>query len=182
MFGTNGSRDCTFKTHCSDPTDNNCRAQQNEQNCQFSNYTEGLQVGYRWYYAHSVEPAFPFGHGLAYSSFHYSALTASASLVAFTVENNGTRPAAEVAQLYLTYPASAGEPPRQLKAFAKTRVLGPGESTTVSFALAPRDFSIWSVAEHTWSVVGGRFAVVVGGSSRDSRLSGTVSVGQSGAP
>ena len=78
VVGRNGTSDCTFKRHCPDPTDNNCAVQPAEAWCQFANYSEGLQVGYRWYHAHSVEPAFPFGHGLAYSSFHYSALTASA--------------------------------------------------------------------------------------------------------
>ena len=61
MFGVNGTGDCKFKTHCEDPSDNNCEVHDNERNCQYSSYTEKLLVGYRWYNARGVKPAFPFG-------------------------------------------------------------------------------------------------------------------------
>ena len=172
----NGTGDCQLKAHCDDPADHNCAAQSNEANCQFSNYTEGLHVGYRWYQSHAVEPAFAFGHGLTFSSFDYSGLTVTPTLAVFTLRNNGSRPAATVAQLYLTYPTHAGEPPHQLKGFQRTDVLAPGESVPVSFELTPRDFSIWSVGVHAWSVVSGEFAAAVGESSQDTRLSATVTV------
>ena len=70
---------------------------------------------------------------------------------------------------------SAGEPPKQLKAFQKVQ-LAPGAKKTLTLALTPRSFSIWSVDAHTWTVVGGEFGVSVGGSSRDVRLSTTVHV------
>ena len=92
------------------------------------------------------------------------------SLVSFQITNNGSRSAAEVAQLYLTYPATAGEPPHQLKAFEKTRVLNPGETTTVALVLVPRAYSIWDAKAHAWAVVVGDFAVAVGSSSQDTRL------------
>ena len=78
-------------------------------------------------------------------------------------------------QLYLGFPASAGEPPKQLKGFEKVQ-LAPGAKTTVQFKLEPRDLSIWDVASHDWSVVKGKFGVFVGASSRDpGMLSGSLS-------
>jgi beta-glucosidase len=80
-------------------------------------YSEGLQIGYRWYDAQGIEPLFPFGHGLSYTTFAYSNLKASANTrgtvsLSFTVKNTGTRPGAEVAQIYIGAPASSGEPPQ----------------------------------------------------------------------
>jgi beta-glucosidase len=174
VLGVNGTSDCTFKKHCEDPTFNMCAVQPQEQTCQFSNYTEALQMGYRWYHARSITPAYPFGHGLTYTSFHYDQLEVApiSLLVSFTVTNSGSHPAAEVAQLYLTYPPSAGtgEPPKQLKAFEKTPVLSPGESTTVVVQLTDRDFSTWSSDVHGWVGVKGGFVLDVGASSADTRI------------
>ena len=177
VVGRNGTSDCTFKRHCPDPTDNNCAVQPAEAWCQFANYSEGLQVGYRWYHAHSIQPAFPFGAGESFSTFHYDQLEVTPRFVSFTVTNNGSFPAAEVAQLYLTYPASAGEPPHQLKAFQKTEILSPGDVTTVRMEITDRTYSVWSVDLHAWQVPKGLFVLSVGGSSADSRLSATVSRG-----
>ena len=141
-----------------------------------AHYDEKLQIGYRWYDAHGVAPAFPFGHGLSYTSFAYADLAVSKSAVRFTVTNTGAVPGAEVAQLYLGFPTAAGEPPRQLKGFEKTAVLVPGASQTVTLALDARSFSIWDVAQSAWSVVPGDFKVTVGSSSRDARLHATVTV------
>jgi beta-glucosidase len=86
-------------------------------------YSEGLEVGYRWYDAKNIAPLFPFGYGLSYTTFGYSGLSVKANggadtaTVSFTLENTGNRPGAEVAQLYVGDPSSAGEPPQQLKAF-----------------------------------------------------------------
>ncbi len=80
---------------------------------------QGLFIGYRWYDAHQSEPQFPFGHGLSYTSFAYSGITANTSAVAVTITNTGALAGSEVAQLYIAFPESAGEPPLQLKGFAK---------------------------------------------------------------
>merc|ERR1712146_63395 len=88
--------------------------------------------------------------------------------VSVTVTNTGSKAGAEVAQLYLGFPSSAGEPPRQLKGFEKV-ILAPGAKTTVTFDLRPRDLSIWDVKQHAWSPVSGTFEVAVGASSRDIR-------------
>ena len=142
-------------------------------------YSEKLQVGYRWYDAHGVEPAFAFGHGLTYSSFQYGQLTVvpgganSAASVSFTLTNSGSAAASEVAQLYLGFPASADEPPRVLRGFEKVH-LAPSASTTVRFQLGSRDLSIWDVNTHAWAEVRGDFNISVGASSRDLRQTATL--------
>ena len=145
-------------------------------------YDEKLLVGYRWYAAHpEVEPAFAFGHGLSYTSFNYSNLAIYHGranpnpTVAFDVTNNGSVAGAEVAQLYLEFPASAGEPPIQLKGFEKV-TLAAGATATVTFALEDRAFSIWDVELHAWHKVLGSFGVSVGASSRDVRLTGSTTL------
>ena len=144
-------------------------------NGQHANYTEGLEVGYRWYDAHNVAPAFAFGHGLSYTTFAYSDVTASASKVSVTLKNTGSVAGAEVAQLYVAFPASAGEPPQQLKGFEKV-MLAPGASKTVEFALSARDLSVYSEASAGWQRVSGEFGVRVGSSSRDIRAKTTFTV------
>ena len=109
------------------------------------------------------------------TTFAYSKLTASQHSCSFTLTNNGTVRGAEVTQLYIGFPPTAGEPPRQLKGFKKME-LAPGASTTIDIALTPRDLSIWSVTSHAWEVVKGTFDVYVGSSSRDIRLTSTFTV------
>ena len=116
-------------------------------------------------------PAYPFGHGLSYSQFTYSNLQASKRSVSFTLRNTGKVKASEVPQLYLGFPPSAGEPPKQLKAFDQVP-LEPGAHTLVNFELGDRDISIWDVKSHGWAPQKGVFKVMVGASSRDIRLNG----------
>ena len=94
--------------------------------------------------------------------------------VSFTLTNNGSRVGSEVAQLYLEFLDAADEAPRQLKAYTKVHDLQPGASSKVVLELTPRDFSIWSVERKGWEMVSGVFGVVVGSSSRDHRLRGSV--------
>lgn len=143
----------------------------------YVNYTEKLLVGYRFYDATRITftTGFPFGHGLSYTSFEYSNIACDAGFsCSFNVKNTGSVPGAEVAQLYLQFPQEAQEPPNQLKGFAKTPVLAPGASTTVSIALNDRSFSIWDDQKHQFAVVSGVFGVTVGASSRDIRLSTSI--------
>jgi len=139
-------------------------------------YTEKLFVGYRFYEAQGINftTGFPFGHGMSYTTFRYTGLVISGATVAFTVVNDGKIPGAEVAQVYLRFPKSAGEPPLQLKGFWKTRVLSPGDSEDVRIQLTPRDLSVWDAVAHTWAPVIGVFDVKVGSSSRDIRLEGVL--------
>jgi len=140
----------------------------------YANYTEKLLVGYRFYDHHNIQftTGFPFGHGLSYTSFAYSGLKVTSGEVTFHVENTGSVAGAEVAQLYLGFPASAGEPPRQLKGFEKVH-LEAGAKHVVTLKLSPRDKSIYDADEKKdWAVVSGDFDVFVGSSSRDTRLTG----------
>ena len=89
--------------------------------------------------------------------------------------NTGNMAGAEVVQLYLRFPASAGEPPNQLKGFHKVR-LEPGEQVEVMFHLTKRHFSIWNPEHHGWTMVAGEFDILVGSSSRDIRLIGKMSL------
>ncbi|HUQ54178.1 glycoside hydrolase family 3 C-terminal domain-containing protein [Lentzea sp.] len=139
-------------------------------------YSEGLFVGYRWYDASGVAPMFPFGHGLGYTTFTYSGLSLTqadgAVTVSFTVRNTGSRRGSAVPQVYVGYPGGAGEPPRQLRDFAKV-TLDPGATTRVAMTLDRRAFALWDTGERTFRVPNGTFTVSVGASSRDMRLSGT---------
>jgi beta-glucosidase len=142
-------------------------------------YSEKLEVGYRWYDAQNQAPLYPFGYGLSYTSFAFSHLTVSRPsrngnvTVTVEVRNTGSRTGAEVAQVYVTDPASAGEPPRQLKGFAKVS-LRPGRRKCVTLTLDRRAFSIWDVTAQNWTTVAGRYTVAVGDSSRNLPLSAPV--------
>jgi beta-glucosidase len=141
-------------------------------------YSEGIDVGYRWYDARNLTPLFPFGYGLSYTSFAFSDLRVTppqlagrGALVKVTarVTNTGRVAGSEVAQLYLDDPADAGEPPRQLKGFQRV-ALGPGQSGVVSFTLDAHDLSYWNDAANGWVVPPGGFRIYVGDSSALSGL------------
>ena len=138
-------------------------------------YAEGLLVGYRWYDARRMAVAFPFGHGLGYTTFSYGEVSATVRGtgaeteidVAVTVTNTGSRPGAEVVQVYVSDPvASVQRPERELKAFAKVP-LEPGASQEVTFTLTSRDLAYWHPVLHRWTVEGGVFEIAVGSSSRN---------------
>jgi beta-glucosidase len=143
-------------------------------------YGEGILVGYRWYDTRAMDVAFPFGHGLSYTTFDYSDVRATESSVSVTVTNTGTVAGAEVVQVYVRDPeASVLRPTRELKAFGKV-ALAPGESRALTFELTRRDLSYWHSGQHRWVVEGGEFVVEVGASSRDIR--GSVSIQVDGDP
>jgi len=141
-------------------------------------YGESIFVGYRGYDAIGREVSYPFGHGLSYTTFDYSDLTATVTDgdggptigVTCTVTNTGARSGKEVVQLYVSdRHASVARPPRELKGFAKVD-LEAGAVCTVSFQLHARDLSYWSVEHGRWVLEGGVFDIAVGASSRDLRL------------
>ena len=146
-----------------------------------ASYSEGLEIGYRWYDANNVTPLFPFGFGLSYTTFGYSNLTVSAVSpsgqvqIGFDLTNTGPFMGAEVPQLYLGFPAAAGEPPKLLKGFQKIS-LSPGQTQHVTFNLDWEDLANWDATAHGWIVTPGSFQVMVGASSRDIRLTGAFTV------
>lgn len=144
-------------------------------------YSENLRLGYRWYDANLKTPLFPFGHGLSYTTFTYYGLSigtptpAGQVEIAVTVRNSGGRLGGEVVQLYLGFPAGAGEPPRQLKGFRKV-VIPAEETQRVSFPLTAEELACWDPATRGWQIFPGTYTVFVGSSSRDIRLSGAFTI------
>jgi beta-glucosidase len=144
-------------------------------------YSEGVDVGYRWYQAKNITPLFPFGYGLSYTTFALSNLSISGTdgqgdaTVTATVTNTGSRTGADVAQLYVGDPTSTGEPPKQLKGFSRVN-LAPGASQTVQFTLTAHDLAYWDDASGSWQTPAGTYQIWVGDSSANVPLNGTLSV------
>jgi len=144
-------------------------------------YSEGLNVGYRYYDANNLTPLFPFGFGLSYTTFSFSNLSISplvkggASTVTATVTNTGTRAGADVAQLYVTDPAASGEPPKLLQGFTRVN-LQPGQSTTLSFPLTQSNLQYWNAGANAWTTSTGSYTISVGDSDRNLPLTGTLAV------
>ena len=126
-------------------------------------YVEGLKVGYKWFEAEHKQPLFPFGHGLSYTTFGYSALTAdgTARLVTFSVKNTGGRAGTEVAQLYVTLPSAAGEPFKRLVGWERVS-LKAGESKTVTVQLDPLYLSIFNAEKDAWELLPGDYKAYAG--------------------
>jgi beta-glucosidase len=142
-------------------------------------YSEGLNVGYRWYDSRNVTPMFPFGFGLSYTNFtfsdlHVGALSNGVATVTATVHNTGSRAGTEVAQLYVGNPASDGEPPHQLKGFQRL-TLAAGASGTATFPVRARDLAHWDTSSHSWKTTAGSYQILVGDSSRNLPLTGALS-------
>ncbi|MDB4893345.1 MAG: glycoside hydrolase family 3 domain protein [Gemmatimonadetes bacterium] len=150
-------------------------------------YSEGLRIGYRWFDAQSIAPLFSFGHGLSYTTFSISDLAVSPRAadgtrpitVEFTVRNTGTRRGADVPQVYLGLPASAGEPPKRLVGFEKLW-LDPGQRRRVRIVIDPRSanhpLGVWDVGAQTWVVPNGDYRIQVGHSATDAGLTQTIAV------
>ncbi len=145
-------------------------------------YDEGIYVGYRWYDKKKIEPRFPFGHGLSYTTFDMKNLKVTAGdgdarTVTVDVSNTGPRAGATVAQLYIRPPASGSvdRPIQELKGFSRV-ALKPGETLPVSMVLDKRSFSHWDVATHGWVATPGTYEIAVGRSSRDIAVTGSVEV------
>ena len=119
-------------------------------------YSSGLDIGYRWYEAHGVRPLFPFGYGLSYTSFALSRVSlhwaGTGELARLTVTNTGRRSGTDIVQVYVSFPASAGEPPRQLAGFQPV-TLAPRASRQVTVTLPLRSFEAF---------LGGHFRTVHG--------------------
>jgi len=135
------------------------------------NYSEGLMMGYRWYDAKQIQPLFPFGFGLSYTTYAYSGISAHADgsgnvTVTFTVKNTGSRAGAEAAQVYAKLPSGLGEPPQRLVGWQKVS-LQPGQSQQVSVSVPAKLLSTWDAANHKWKLNAGAYGLVAGASSRD---------------
>ncbi|MGH9617146.1 MAG: glycoside hydrolase family 3 C-terminal domain-containing protein, partial [Acidobacteriaceae bacterium] len=136
-------------------------------------YSEGVFLGYRYYLTNNVQPLFPFGFGMSYTTFSFSNLTVSPQTasstgpikVAFDVKNTGAVAGAEVAQIYVGDPsATVKRPKMELKGFSRV-MLQPGEIRHVTATLDKRSLAYWDTNTHAWKVDPGKFIVYVGNSS-----------------
>lgn len=141
-------------------------------------YAEGVFVGYRWFDARNIDPLFPFGFGLSYTTFEYSDLKLirgsgpddSVVTAEFSVRNSGPRAGAEIAQVYVRdVKSSVVRPERELKGFRKV-MLQPGEKVTVSVPLGRGAFAFYDADHGEWLAEAGEFEVLAAASSRDIRL------------
>ncbi|GLB42493.1 putative glycoside hydrolase family 3 protein [Lyophyllum shimeji] len=140
-------------------------------------YTEKLLLDYRYMDSKNITPRFEFGFGLSYTTFAYSALSITASgtsqVIKFTVTNTGAIAGTEIPQMYLAYPASAGEPKKVLRGFDEV-ALNVGATSVVTITLSQRDMSIWDTPSQKWVRPSGTFTFFVGASIRDIRLTGSI--------
>ena len=149
----------------------------------YTNHEEDIYVGYRFFDTFNKEVAYPFGYGLSYTTFEFSkpAVKVNGDVVAVsvTVKNTGSVAGKEVAQVYVTAPKGQIEKPAQeLKAFAKTRELKPGESQTLTMQIPVRMLASFDEAGSQWLTEGGDYLFKIGASSRDIRCTATAKVGQ----
>jgi len=142
-------------------------------------YQEGVYVGYRYYQTFGVKPAYAFGFGLSYTDFSYSDLKLSSPAftdkisVAVTVTNTGKVAGREVVQLYIGAPAKRlDKPAHELKGFAKTKILEPGASQTLTFVINARDLASFNTQSTSWFAEAGTYTVNIG-TSEASKLSAT---------
>ncbi|HLG39963.1 MAG TPA: glycoside hydrolase family 3 C-terminal domain-containing protein [Chitinophagaceae bacterium] len=145
-------------------------------------YEEGIYVGYRYYNTYNVKPAYDFGYGLSYTDFKYSGLVLNSKTftneitATITVTNTGKMPGKEVVQLYISAPAGKlDKPSMELKGFAKTNLLKPGQSQKLSFTIKPEDLSSFNTDAAAWIADAGTYTVKAGSSSEN--IEGTASFG-----
>jgi beta-glucosidase len=141
-------------------------------------YDEGLKVGYKWYDAEKKQPLFPFGYGLSYTTYSYSNMKVTQGdhvRISFTVKNTGGHSGAEIAQVYASFPSSAGEPPKRLVGWSRVK-LNPGESKDITVDVEPLFLSIFNADQHAWQKVAGEYTFMAGGSSQSLPLKGTANL------
>ena len=145
----------------------------NVRNVDYTDYEEDIYVGYRYFDSFEVPVSYPFGFGLSYTTFEYSdakiAQKKDGYEVTVTVKNTGAHEGKEVVELYVSAPdnKAANKPSKELKAFAKTKLLKPGESETLTLRVAAADLASFDEAASAWVVAEGEYQFLVGASSQD---------------
>ena len=140
----------------------------------YTKHSEGLNVGYRYFNTVQKEVSYPFGYGLSYTTFTYSKPSVKATkdgfIASVTVTNTGSVAGKEVVQLYVSAPAGGLEKPaRELKAFAKTRELKPGQSETLTMAVTNYDLASYNEATQSWEAPAGKYTLGFAASVEDIR-------------
>ena len=139
----------------------------------YTNYEEDIYVGYRYFDTFGKEVSFPFGYGLSYTTFAYDKAVVKSDngiyTVSVEVKNTGKMAGKEVVQLYISAPdaASVNKPEKELKAFAKTKELKPGEATVVTLKVSAADLASYDETASAWVVDAGNYKFLIGASSRD---------------
>lgn len=147
-------------------------------------YKEDLFVGYRHFTSNNVKALFPFGYGLSYTTFAYEKMNVAANMkegslndvtLQMTITNTGKSAGKEVAQVYVTFPAEiAPRPVKELKGFAKTRLLQPGESETISITIPASELQHYDESQHSWTFTSGTYTFCVGSHANDVRSKGSL--------
>ena len=147
-------------------------------NVDYTDYAEGIWVGYRYFQTNNVEVSYPFGYGLSYTTFSYSKPKVKADKDGFvatiTVTNTGKVAGREVVELYVAAPSGGLEKPaHELKAFAKTKLLAPGESETLTMKVSAYELASFNEEHSAWETVAGTYEVLFGSSVSDIRCTAT---------
>ena len=145
----------------------------NVKNVDYTDYEEDIYVGYRYFDSFEVPVSYPFGFGLSYTTFEYSDAKIAQKNdiydVTVTVKNTGNHEGKEVVELYISAPdnKAANKPAKELKAFAKTKLLKPGESETLTLSITAPELASYDEAASAWVVAEGEYQFLVGASSQD---------------
>lgn len=166
-------------------------------------FDDGVYVDYRWFDEQGIEPRYPFGYGLSYTTFTYGDVSAQVTndtvlesryptgqltlggpsdmfteviTVTTSIANTGNVIGAEVAQLYISFPDEAQQPSRVLRGFEKVQIDAGATSSDVTFSLRRRDISYWDVTAQKWAIAEGSYTFAVGASSRDIRGNTTLDI------
>ncbi len=146
-------------------------------------YDEGIYVGYRYYNTYKIKTAYEFGYGMSYTNFSYSNLKLSSSkfsgqfAVSFVITNTGKVAGKEVAQLYISAPSGKlNKPSEELKAFAKTALLKPGQSETIHINLSASDLASFDTKRASWVADAGKYSIKISASSADVKQSADFNV------
>ncbi len=150
------------------------KAREPERLWDYTDYEEDIYVGYRYFDTFGKDVSYPFGYGLSYTTFEYSGAgikyAKGVYTIRLTVKNTGDVAGKEAVQLYVSAPASKlGKPEKELKAYAKTRLLSPGESTVVELRVGARDLASYDETKSAWVTDKGLYRFLIGASSRDIR-------------
>lgn len=150
----------------------------------YTKHSEGLNVGYRYFNTEGKPVSYPFGYGMSYTTFEYSKATIKASgkniVATITVKNTGSVAGKEAVELYVTAPKGALEKPaKELKAFAKTRELKPGESQTLTMKMTAYDLASYNEDTQSWETAAGQYTAHFAANVEDVRATSTFKMGKS---
>ena len=151
-------------------------------NVDFTDYAEGIWVGYRWFTTEGKNVSYPFGYGLSYTTFEYSKPSVKADkdgnlTATVTVTNTGSVAGKEVVEVYVAAPAGGLEKPaRELKAFDKTDLLQPGASQTLTFRITPYELASFNIDANQWETASGSYTLYFSKNANDTATSASVNV------